>query len=880
MKLSTKFLVPTVLLISIGMGILTVISFVYSRNAIEESVVAQLEQLLSSTIDNYANWVESRSSDLDTWSNREVCITALDHSFIGLSARKSFTQDLIKLKAQYEYYHHVFLVDRDGTVISASTPEMLGKHNVAGTEFFAQVLQGSKSISPVYRDTVTENPVFVMAMPVLENGVIKGVLCTEFDLIALNNKFIDKIRIGQSGNAFIIDNRDGRILAHPDSSAILQENMNNGVQGGEMLNSEKGHLHIVSAMDTGQRERLVVYDILRELNWKIAIGADTDEMNAPIIKIRNINFIITVTIICAACLIIFLVIQKNIIRPMQRLQTSAEHLSHGSLDYPIDIGRKDELGSLAQSFAVMRDAIKIQMRELKATEKKYRDIFENAVEGIFQLTIDGRFISANQAMATIFGYDTAEELIASVHNITDRFHHPPAQQKAPFAGLAERGLISGLERSYKRKDGSVFWGAESMRAVRDDNGGLLHFEGSLIDITERKKAEEALRESEERFRQFVEGTDNLITRVNGQGKFTYVNHIGEKIFGISAEEYDGMSAFRFVHPDDRQKTRQWFRGCVENRFQQASIENRQVNRETGEIFHLLWNCTFHFDDDGTVNRVDSIAHDITARKQIEEALQKAHGELEQRVEQRTRELQKTHTQLLHAEKLSAVGRLSASIAHEFNNPLQGVMSVINGIKRRTPLDDADGKLVDMAIRECNRMKDFIKDLQDFNRPTSGRMAPIDIHETIDSTLRLTNKDLKTRKIVVEKDYAFNLPLMQVVGDQLIQVLLNLLNNGADACEGGGTIVISTRVQGNKLILSVRDNGKGIAPEHLDHVFEPFFTTKPEVKGIGLGLSVSYGIIKRHGGTIDVESELGKGTMFTITMPIAGGAHVEQVDTAG
>ena len=122
--------------------------------------------------------------------------------------------------------------------------------------------------------------------------------------------------------------------------------------------------------------------------------------------------------------------------------------------------------------------------------------------------------------------------------------------------------------------------------------------------------------------------------------------------------------------------------------------------------------------------------------------------------------------------------------------------------------------------------------------------------------------------------------MQVVGDQLIQVLLNLLNNGADACEGGGTIAIRTRVQGNKLILSVRDNGKGIAPEHLDHVFEPFFTTKPEVKGIGLGLSVSYGIIKRHGGTIDVESELGKGTMFTITMPIAGGAHVEQVDSAG
>ena len=204
MKLSTKFLVPTVLLISIGMGILTVISFVYSRNAIEESVVAQLEQLLSSTIDNYANWVESRSSDLDTWSNREVCITALDHSFIGLSARKSFTQDLIKLKAQYGYYHDIFLVDRNGTVITASMPEKIGKRNVADADSFVRALKGVMAISSVYRDIISGKPVFVMAMPVLVNGVIKGQLWMEFDLVALNKKFIDKIRIGQSGNAFII----------------------------------------------------------------------------------------------------------------------------------------------------------------------------------------------------------------------------------------------------------------------------------------------------------------------------------------------------------------------------------------------------------------------------------------------------------------------------------------------------------------------------------------------------------------------------------------------------------------------------------------------------------------------------------------------------
>jgi methyl-accepting chemotaxis protein len=357
MKLSTKFLIPTVLLISIGMGMLTLISFVYSRNAIEESVVAQMEQLLNSTIDNYANWVEARSADLDTWSNWEVCVTALDHSFIGISARKSFTEDLAKLKAQHGYYHDIFLVDLKGTVLSASIRERIEKHNIAGKEFFARALEGGMAISPVFRDTISGKPVFVMAMPVLKNGAIKGVLCTEFDLIALNDKFIDKIKFGQSGNAFIVDNRDGRILAHPDLSTILKENMNNGVQGREMLNTDKGYLHIDSPPGISQSKRLVVYDVLKELNWKIAIGADTEELNAPIIRIRNINFIITITIICMACLIIYLLTKITIIRPMQRLQTSAERLSHGSLDHPIDVGRNDELGSLAQSFTVNRRTV-------------------------------------------------------------------------------------------------------------------------------------------------------------------------------------------------------------------------------------------------------------------------------------------------------------------------------------------------------------------------------------------------------------------------------------------------------------------------------------------------------------------------------------------
>lgn len=272
--------------------------------------------------------------------------------------------------------------------------------------------------------------------------------------------------------------------------------------------------------------------------------------------------------------------------------------------------------------------------------------------------------------------------------------------------------------------------------------------------------------------------------------------------------------------------------------------------------------------------------DITDRKQAEEALQKAHDALEQRVRERTLALEKTHAQLLQAEKLAAIGGLSASIAHEFNNPLQGVMNVLSGVKRRVSLGKEEAALVDMAVTECNRMSNLIKNLQDFNRPTSGKLALLDIHAAIDSLLLLSKNAFATSGITVTKNYAADLPRIKVVTDQIKQVFLNLLNNGADACEHGGTITIHTEADEKNIIVRIQDTGTGIPPENMEHIFEPFFSTKPAVKGTGLGLSISYGIIKAHGGEITVQSELGKGTIFSVILPIAGGHIDEEKHSAG
>ncbi len=226
-------------------------------------------------------------------------------------------------------------------------------------------------------------------------------------------------------------------------------------------------------------------------------------------------------------------------------------------------------------------------------------------------------------------------------------------------------------------------------------------------------------------------------------------------------------------------------------------------------------------------------------------------------------------QLLHAEKLSAVGQLSASIAHEINNPLFGIRNVLERLKEKGKLNIDNLEFTQLALQECDRIKRLIKDLQDFNRPTSGVMTPINLHNTIDSMLMLTKKEMANKQITVHKNYARNLPNLLAIADQIKQVLLNLLGNAMEACPSGGQITISTNESENHIIIKIADTGSGIKPDDLPHIFEPFFTTKSAVKGTGLGLSVSYGIIKRHNGKILVENNSNHGATFTIALPLNG-----------
>lgn len=262
--------------------------------------------------------------------------------------------------------------------------------------------------------------------------------------------------------------------------------------------------------------------------------------------------------------------------------------------------------------------------------------------------------------------------------------------------------------------------------------------------------------------------------------------------------------------------------------------------------------------------------DITERKHAENQLKALNDELERKVELRTRELQETQAHYLHSEKLSAIGRLSASIAHEFNSPLQSVLTVLKGLKKTAVLEAEDTKMLELAIGESERMKNLIRSLHDFNRPSSGRKILMDVHQSLESILLLMRSDFMRKNISMESDFAKRLPQIMAVPDQMKQVFLNLLSNAVDSCqEHGRLITISTWQVKHRIAVAIKDNGIGIQPEKMNQIFQPFYSTKPEVKGTGLGLSICHGIIQNHHGEIRVVSKPDEGSTFTILLPING-----------
>jgi two-component system NtrC family sensor kinase len=241
------------------------------------------------------------------------------------------------------------------------------------------------------------------------------------------------------------------------------------------------------------------------------------------------------------------------------------------------------------------------------------------------------------------------------------------------------------------------------------------------------------------------------------------------------------------------------------------------------------------------------------------------------------ELERSQAKLVQAEKMAAIGRLAASLAHEINNPLQAIHNSLHLTLHEGLGEERRKEYLGMAQGEVERLINIVQRMLDFYRPSRGAVEPADVNQVVESVLTLIQKRLQHGDVEVHAELTEGLPAVPIVSDQISQVILNLLINAVEAMPAGGSLRLKTELSddGGQVLFRVRDTGPGMSAEQVNRLFEPFYTTKPN--GTGLGMAISYGIIERHGGTIDVSSEPGEGTTFVVTLPVhrAGEADREE-----
>jgi len=272
-----------------------------------------------------------------------------------------------------------------------------------------------------------------------------------------------------------------------------------------------------------------------------------------------------------------------------------------------------------------------------------------------------------------------------------------------------------------------------------------------------------------------------------------------------------------------------------------------------------------------------IAGDLTARVGIRPAgemgvLCKAVDAMGEAVAERERQLKETtRQQISRSEQLAAIGRLAAGVAHEINNPLTAVLTFAHLLRDKSNMETQDRQDLELVIHETTRAAEIVRGLLDFARERPVQREALDINEVIRQTMRLVRSQKQAKQVKVIEDLAQDLPRLTGDRNQLQQVLVNLSLNACEAMPGGGSLTVRSRGEPNHVVIEVVDTGHGIKPEHVDMIFEPFFTTKAVGKGTGLGLSVSYGIVLQHRGTLEFDTEVGKGTTFRMTLPVTDAA---------
>lgn len=489
-------------------------------------------------------------------------------------------------------------------------------------------------------------------------------------------------------------------------------------------------------------------------------------------------------------------------------------------------------------------------RELKASEEKLRRFFERVRHGLFISSKEGRFIECNQALLDMLGYTDKKDLLRI--DIVRQIYANPKDRDTFVERIHREGFVKDMEVEFKKKNGEKITVLLTGYPIKNEAGEIVCYEGINLDITERKRIEDELREANEFFRNLIESSVDGIIATDMKGGIFIFNKGAETLTGYKAEEVIGKIHITQIYPPGIAKEiMKMLRSPDYGGVGKLLPTQFNVVNKFGEEIPIHISAALIYNQSGQEIASVGIFTDLRPRLAME------------------KKLQETHLQLVSSEKMASLGKLAAGIAHEINNPLGGILIYASLMLEDLPEDDPKRGDLARIVQEAGRCKDIVKGLLEFARQTEPKWEPTDINRAINDGLFFLVNQALFHNIQIIKAFAPFLPPVRGNAGQLKQVFMNIIVNAAEAMHGNGTLTIRTSVSADRNTVSIEftDTGEGIPEENLSRIFDPFFTTKDVGKGTGLGLATSFGIIEEHGGKISVRSKVGEGATFAIELPV-------------
>ncbi|MFH1549258.1 MAG: ATP-binding protein [Planctomycetota bacterium] len=796
-------------------------------------------------------------------------------------------------------FDEILLTDNQGALVGATGKT--SDYYQADEEWWQEAFdrgKGAVYVSPLYCDADTNVVSLDIAAPVWDEkgecviGVIKTALNARVLFSALT-----VTRTGKTGHAH---------LAASGGNILVDER---GLLSGEKISADVvARLNparpawLVGSLHTGREQSpnsaIVGVAPVETMNrvspgsfggerWYILVAQDTDEAFAPVYHLAAILALIGGGV-AIAIVVTGLWLGRRIARPIRALQEGAELIGGGQWNHRLDIKTGDEFEQLADEFDRMTARLAASHesleRQVKERTKELRCL--HAVASLVQepgSTLDDMFRKTVDLMPQSWQYPeiTCARIIHKEKEFKARdFTETEWKQSSDIT--VSGGKVGAVE---------VFYTEERPEL---DEGPFLEEERELINAIAmemrnaivRKQAEEELRKAHARTEMLLFSISSILIATDVDGKITEWNAVAESTFNISRTDILGRPLTECHIQWDSDRILKSISDCISTRrlIRVDDVAFRQQDGEEGFLGITINPIKEKGKSAGTL----LLGSNITERKNLEK-------------------------QLLHSEKMASIGQLAAGIAHEINNPTGFVASNLNTLGEYTTdlaavlkncrcLIDACGgmegaggeaagkagelwekydvnsimedldKVVKESVDGMGKIKKIVDDLKDFAHSGEKVVEVVDLNEIIDKALTIAWNEIKYKAEVV-KEYAA-LPPVACWAGQLGQAFLNILVNAAQAIEDRGTIIIRTRTKGGNVCIEISDTGTGIPPEVLDRIYDPFFTTKPVGKGTGLGLNITYNIIKQHSGEITVHSKPGKGTTFKISLPVDGGPQLQ------